>query len=581
MEGRPYEHKIPSRSAGKSAFLLLGIFTLIVVVYSNTFQNDFIDLDDHTNVYENIYIRDLNLENLKIWFSRPLLAMYTPLVYLSYAVDYRIGQLNPAAYHATNLLLHLINTALVFFSVRLMTQRIAAAALIAVIFAVHPMNAAAVTPVSVRSSLLYTMFYLSAFISYLIYLKNGCAEKKYLVLAAAFFLLSLLSKSAAVVFPLLMLLTDWYYDRKFDRKVIAEKVPFFTLSLLIGIVTVAFREDTRLGSDNVFDVMDRVFLASHSLVFYIVKFVAPFNLSAYYPYPNKIAGMLRMEFYAAPVILLVMAWGIAKAREYRKPLVYGIAFYLIHLALVLQVIPMGSEIVCDRYAYLPYLGLLFATVQVFHRYRKEGDVLRLKQPIVTALLLLTAGSVLLFSLMSFKRNSLWKDSYTFWTAIVQKNPDSAEVHRALGNTLRTDNRLDESIEQYETALSFKPYDIDTHLNFGVAYYLKGLTGQAITEFRTVLRLNPNNSLAHSNLGKALYDNGLIDEAVEHFQIAIKNNPDYAETYNRLGIAYVRKGLKDEAVESFRSAQRLDPYDSNYSSNLMKAYEIKNVPSGKK
>jgi hypothetical protein len=157
----------------KTILILSAILLLTIVVYSNSLNNGFVNWDDGENVYDNISIRQLSPANIKVYFTKALLAMYTPLVSISYALDYQIGGLDPRIYHATNLLLHLLNITLLFFAVRLLTQRIEIAVIVALLFAVHPLNTGAVAPVSTRSTLLYSFFFLAAFLFYIHYLKNN------------------------------------------------------------------------------------------------------------------------------------------------------------------------------------------------------------------------------------------------------------------------------------------------------------------------------------------------------------------------------------------------------------------------
>jgi hypothetical protein len=193
----------------KMLFLLLAILLLTIAVYSNSINNGFVKWDDSDNVYDNVAIRAINSTNIKTYFTKPLLSMYTPLVYISYAIDYKIGKVDPRIYHLTNLLLHLLNIALLFFIVRQFTQRVEIAVIVSLLFAIHPLNTGAVAPASTRSTLLYSLFYLAAFYCYILYLKKNY-NAKYLILSCVLFIMSLLSKSAAVVLPLLFCLDDYY-----------------------------------------------------------------------------------------------------------------------------------------------------------------------------------------------------------------------------------------------------------------------------------------------------------------------------------------------------------------------------------
>ena len=173
----------------KTLLLLSAILLLTVVVYSGSINNGFVRWDDNQNVYENMEIRTLSASSIKTFFTKPLISMYTPLVYVSYAIDYKIGGLDPRIYHLTNLLLHLINIALLFFIVRQFTQRVEISVIVALLFAIHPLNTGAVAPASTRSTLLYSLFYLASFYCYILYLKKDY-NARYIVLACLFFIMS-------------------------------------------------------------------------------------------------------------------------------------------------------------------------------------------------------------------------------------------------------------------------------------------------------------------------------------------------------------------------------------------------------
>jgi len=562
----------------KKTSLLLGvILVLAAITFANSFQNGFVNWDDDRNVYENKYLPEISLQNLKVYFTKPLVAMYTPLVYLSYAVDYRITQLDPTGYHATNLLLHLINASLVFFVVLLLTERLEAAAVVSLIFAVHPLNAAAVTPVSIRSSLLYTMFYLGAFIVYIKYVKKGLYEGKYLMGAGILFILALLSKSAAVVFPLLMLLTDYYYGRKIDKRTVAEKVPFFALSLLFGILTFVFREDARhLGSSYSFDIVDRVFLTAYSVLFYAVKLVLPVNLSAYYPYPAKAGDWLPIEFYLALPALLVTVWALFRAKKYRKLIVFGSLFYLINIVLVLKIIPMGNEMVCDRYAYLPTVGLLMTLVCVFYQEKDNG--LRGRPNVVRAAGVLLAGSVVLFSWMSYSRNPVWKDSVSLHSDSIRKYHNVPTAYNGRGLAYWQQKSYKEALADFDQAISLEGLGSDYYSNRGNVKVSMGDYEGALHDFDKAIALNdraadgndssregrdPDTALrlaaAYNNRGelkKTLQD---YDAALLDYGKAIEADPEYSIAYNGRAAVHVIREDFDGALKDYNKAIELDPY----------------------
>lgn len=558
----------------KTALLLFCILALAAVTYSNTFQSGFVNWDDDKNVYENKYIAEISLKNLQAYFTRPLVAMYTPLVYLSFAADYKLTRLDPAAYHATNLLLHLINISLVFFAVLLLADRRDVAAVVSLIFAVHPLNAAVVTPVSVRSTLLYTMFFLGAFISYVRYVKHGRCERRYLLGTGVLFALSLLSKSAAVVFPLVMLLTDHYYSRRIDKRTIGEKVPFFALSLLFGILTINFREDARhLGSSYVFGLVDRVFLTSYSLLFYAVKLVLPFGLSTYYPYPEKAGAWLPLEFYLSLPVLIAVVWGLARATKHRNVIVFGSLFYLFNIMLVLKIIPMGNEMVCDRYAYLPMIGLLMTGAGIV--VQEKEDRLRERPGLIRAAGALLAGAVVLFAWMSYARNPVWKDSITFHSDSIRKYRNVPTAYNGRGLAYWEKKAYPEALADLDRALALEPLASDYYVNRGnIKVNLDDHAG-ALRDFDKAIELNsgadgltqsvrdPDSALrlaaAYNNRAELRKTLREYDAALRDFGKAIEAYPDYSIAYNNRAALHMLREDLDAALKDYDRAIELDPY----------------------
>lgn len=505
----------------KTIFFLALILMLAVIVFSNSLSNGFTNWDDDRNVYENPYIRNITTQNLAVYFTKPLLSMYTPLIYLSYAMDYKIGQLNPSVYHTTNLLLHLINIVLVFFVIRRLTENIEMAAIVALFFGIHPMNVGAVAPVSVRSSLLYSMFYLAAYISYIVYIKDGF-RKRYILLSFVFFVLSVLSKSAAVIFPLLLVLTDWYYQRKFNSKTLIEKIPFVIISVVSGILTIVFREDVEhIGSPYSFAMFERIFLVSYALVFYLAKLVLPFNLSAYYPYPEKASGMLPRMYYLAPFILAAVVFAIAKAQRYRRKLVFGGLFFMIHIALVLKVVPMGGEIVADRYVYLPYIGLLMI---MGWWYSGLPPMNRKRLYVVVSCLI----CVLFFSVLSYQQTLIWKDSLTLYDSVLKKYPRLVLAYSNRGLAKRIIGDHNGALDDYTKAIQIDPAYAIGYYNRAYTYVIKQNYDAALRDYDKAIELNSYNPDMLFNRGLVRFLTGNKQGACEDWRKAFQLGDSQAD-----------------------------------------------------
>ena len=561
IETAPGGHPSEIHPNIKIILILSAILLLTIVVYSNSIGNGFVNWDDGVNVYDNISIREISAGNIKVYFTKALLAMYTPFIYISYAIDYKIGGLDPRIYHASNLLLHVLNITLLFFIVRLLTHRIEIAAIVALLFAVHPLNAGAVAPVSTRGTLLYSFFFLAAFLFYLRYLKNNFGLG-YLALTLVCFLMALLSKSAAVVLPLVLLLTDYYYRRKFDARAIAEKIPFFVLSLIFGILTFVFREDAgHIGSQYVFSVFDRIFLVGYAIVFYMFKVLIPVKLSAYYPYPVKIDGLLPLWFYLTPLVIAACIFLIYKLQNYRRELIFGALFFLINIILVLKILPMGGEIVCDRYAYLPYIGFFliigwaycWITDRLF--YSLSGWI----QYFFIIAVVLYGGA---FSAISYERNKVWKDSLTLYDDVLEKYPFVALAYNNRGLFKSEQKDYSGAIDDCNKAIELNPgYAIAYNNRGNVKSKQKDYSG-AIDDFNKAIEQNPGDAIAYNGRGLAKMEWGKdYAGAMADFNKAIELNPRYAIAYNNRGNLKSKQKDYSGAIDDFNKAIEQNPGDA--------------------
>ena len=586
------EHSSGIHPNFKIILILSAILLLTIVVYSNSLSNGFVNWDDGENVYENIYIRELSSDNIKAYFTKALIGMYTPFVYISYAIDYKIGGLDPRTYHTTNLLLHLLNITLVFFVVRMLTQKIEIASIVALLFAIHPLNTGAVAPVSTRGGLLYSFFFLAAFLFYVRYLKSDF-RLKYLIWALVLFLMALLSKSAAVVLPLVLLLTDYYCKRKFDARAVAEKIPFFVLSLIFGILTFIFREDVgHWGSQYVFSIFDRIFLVGYSFAFYLFKVFIPIKLSAYYPYPVKIDGLLPLWFYLTPLVVAAFIFMIYKLQNYRRELVFGSLFFLINIILVLKILPMGGEIVCDRYAYLPYIGLFFIIgwTYCWIAARFFSSSIWIKYLLIIAVVVYS----MVFSFVSYERSKVWKDSLTLFNDVLQKYPLVDAAYNNRGNAkIGLGKDYAGAMEDFNKAIELNPKNAVAYSNRGMAKSQGGKDYEgAMEDYNKAIELDPSYMLSFFNrallrMGQKNYDGALADYnrvieidpnvsrayygrgnikvfqkdyegASVEYSRAIALNPDYAEAYRNRGNMRMIQERYGDAVADYSEVLRLTP-----------------------
>jgi tetratricopeptide (TPR) repeat protein len=552
--------------------LLLLILSFTAIVYSGSLKNDFVNWDDKVNVYENPLITEFSAANLHAFFTKPLVGMYTPLVYLSFALDYRWGGLSPQTYHLTNLFLHLVNVVLVFMAVRLLVGKTLAAALAALLFAVHPVNVDGVAHISTRSNLLSCCFYLSAFIFYLSYVASP--RRRLYFLSILSFLLAALAKSSAVTLPLLLLLADYFNKRKFSARTLLEKIPFFAIALLFGILTLIFRRDIDLTTIfQRYSLADRFFLGSYSLAFYLVQFFAPFDLSAYHPYPMKSAGLLPLTFYLSPGILLLWIWGLRRAKAYRPVLLFGSLFYLIHMVLVLKVIPIGSDFVADRYAYLPYIGFFLVLGQWGCRFMEGASPQAGKmKPYAVCLV---AALVVILSYASYSRTKVWKDSLTLWNDVLRKYPSAALAYNNRGDARMERKEYGGAIEDFTRAITIQPRYTAPIYNRGLARIQQKDYAGALDDFTQTLAIDPRFAAAYYSRGLMKAEMKDYPRAIAEYTQTLSADPQYVAAYYNRGLA--RLEIKDYrgAIEDFTQTVAINPQNASaYFYRALAKWEIK-------
>ncbi len=534
------------------ALVLAAIVIVAAVAFSSSFANGFLNWDDPANVTQNPAIRALNWDNVKVYFTTPLLGMYSPLVYLSYAIDYQVGGLNPTVYHATNLLIHLVNVCLVFLIVFRLSASTLTAGVVAALFSVHPMNVAAVTPVSVRSSLLLSCLYLAAYLAYLRHLARG--TKPWLWLSLALFVLSALAKSAAVVFTLLLVATDYYCRKPISRRTLLDKWPFFLVSLVFGIVTFLFREDTAaMVADTASPAWQRVMLACYSAGLYLLRLVVPIRLSAFYPYPDAAGGHLPLMVYLAPIFLATVAWLAWTLKRFRRPIVFGATFFLINILLVVKIIPLGAEWMADRYVYLASIGIFFAGAEIIRQLSPTRRV-----AIVLATSVLVAGC----AAASYQRSAAWKNDMTFYDGIIANYPNAAIAYsnRAAARTRETRDAQG-ALSDCDMALRLDPKYADAYFNRATAKLMLGRYTEALADATSAIGLNPTHAeyfRSRADARLAMHD---FAGAIADSEKAMARDPTGPEanlSYQSRGIARIRLGDTAGAIADFSKAIEMRP-----------------------
>jgi tetratricopeptide (TPR) repeat protein len=533
--------------------LLLALLVLVLtgIALAPLLKNGFTNWDDVIYVTKNPLLKSTAWDGLKAIFSTPVSSNYHPITILSLAINYQMSGLKPFSYLMTNLLFHLCNTLLVFYFIyRLSGKQTITALFVSLIFGIHPMHVESVAWVSERKDVLYVFFILVGFIGYLNYLKHP-SVLKYLGIFVLF-VLSLLSKPAAVVFPVLLLLIDYYRDNQTAvKRLILEKIPFFIASLVVGVATFKIQSVDAISMER-FSFMQRLLFGMYGYVAYIIKLFVPVGLSAIHPFPENEA--LNYAFYLAPVAILAILFLMYLGRKNRA-LVFGLGFYTVSVFLVLQFISVGNAIIAERYTYLAYLGLLFVLGTYYNKvvnntaYFPGGK---------NALHLLFVGMVLLLMANTYQRTKIWNNSEVLWTDVLEKYPNSYRAHMCLGSYYVENGKYELALTHLNRSLEINPmYENSLELR-GVTYnYLKQYA-LALVDLEKCKGMDPNNSDLCVHISISLDALDRPTEALTYLNQAIELNPDNTKALSNRGALYFNK-LKDyqRALIDFNSAIEVD------------------------
>ena len=550
----------------KQYLWLLGLLALTSVVYAPALDNQFTNWDDQYYVSQNAWLRNLSAENLEHIFTDQLMGNYHPITVLSFAFDYQMGGEKPFIYHFTNLLFHLLNTILVFFFFYLLSKRNFWTAFItALLFALHPMHVESVAWVSERKDVLYTFFFFISLIAYYQYVSTKKA-KLYLLTLVAFFL-SAFSKPAAVVFPIVLLLVDYFLQRKWDKVALLEKIPFFLISLVVGLLTIKSQDEAAaIGMTGDFGIFNKALFAAYGFVMYIVKLLVPYGLTAYYPYPD-VADSLPILFYIFPFVMLGILYLAYHFREKNRLLTFAILFYFVNVALVLQFISVGRVIMSERYTYVPYLGLFFLLAYLYNQLIISKLSSKLKKMLPIILLLVT----LAFSYISHERTKVWYNSETLWTSVIETQPQVAMAYYDRGSFYSDHKKFDAAIADYTQAIKYDSTYYEATYNRGLMLKKQHKYTEALRDFTKAIQIEGTHPEAFTNKANTFIAMQQNDSALYYYHQALQVDSTYYLAYFNRSVCYFNIKNYEKALTDCNACLRYKPIYHDASFNRGNIY----------
>jgi tetratricopeptide (TPR) repeat protein len=539
-----------------------------LIPYAQTLRFDFVSLDDPEYVTNNARVRQGLTQEGVVWaFSTGEFANWHPLVTLSHMLDCELYGLNPAGHHATNVVLHLANTLILFGLLESTTSAVWPSAWVAALFALHPLQVEPVAWVSARKDVLSTLFGFLSLWAYSAYARRRGAARY--LLTALLLALGLMCKPTLVTFPIVFLLMDFWplgagavsgtgagRQPPLGRLVV-EKLPLLALSAMSGMMTLAVQ--ARAGLEPSVELIPLGLRAANAVLSYlryIGKLLWPADLAVLYPHPNLPGGTPWTSWQvagAAMVLIVVSALVLCSGRRYA---IVGWLWYLVTLVPVSGLVAGGFEAMADRWTYVPLIGLLIVIAWgtadlVTWWHRRQVGARRLAG--ITA-----AGTVLVAIACSSAQVRYWRDSITLYTHSLAAAPDPPLLHYNLALLLSARGETAEAIRHNREAVRIDPTYAEAFNNLGANLAVLGRLDEAIQNYREALRIEPDNARAHNNLGRALEDERHLDEAIQQYREALKIHPGYALAHFNLARTLHARGQLEEAIAHYREAVRLSP-----------------------
>jgi tetratricopeptide (TPR) repeat protein len=513
-----------------------------LAVYSPALGNPFVNYDDQSYIVENDHLKaGLTLSTLRWALTATEESNWHPLTWVSHAFDYELFGLNPAGHHATSILLHALNAALLFLLLLGATGARWSSLVVAALFALHPLNVESVAWAAERKNVLSMFLFLLTLAAYGWYIrKPGVAR----YLGVAFlFALGLAAKPMIVTLPFALLLLDYWplgrvklCDRQMAAetaprfswsRLLLEKLPLLILSAASSAITL-YAQRQSMPTTEALPLVQRFGNAINSYAMYLWRTLGPVHLAAFYPHEG--ARLSGWQVGLSFTVLLVVTGLVWFQRRRRPYLLVGWLWFLGNLVPVIGIVQVGDQAMADRYVYLPLIGifvlLVWGTSQlVIAQLHAQGN---------GPLRAVAATVLVLFSFLTVRQIGTWRSSRDLWSHALEVTQDNYVAEDYIGSALL--------VETYERT--------------GQRY-----SDEATAHFRNAMRINPHDAISHLNVGADYHEHGKLPEAIEQYTETLNCTRDShleAKAYIGLGAAYGRLHVFDRAQQAYHMAMQLEP-----------------------
>jgi len=535
---------------------IAAIFIITAIAYQGHFDNEYLNYDDDIYVTQNPLILGEQYDAL---FSEPYLNQYSPVAMYIMGLEFKVLGQEVTGIRAMSLFIHLLNALLLVLIFRFWDKEGKWAYLLALLFALQPMNVESVAWIAASMKIgTFSLFMLTSIYFYLRYREEE--NILHLGITWLFFLLSCLCKEQAVVLPLVLMALD-HVQRKdmFTGKRLLQKIPFFALSVLIGMVTLS--ASNSFEAEQIvyaFSFAERLLFSFYAMGVYALKSFIPLDLSMFYTYP--IQGQIPAYYYLIASIPLGMIALMVRWYKKEEPLLFlGMAFFFIQVSLpaLISVMSVRDVIMADRYTYLPSVGLfLIGLVWI----EKNGNKTLSYIPYTLAFI---------FFIVTFGRVDVYQNSETLFTDVIEKgsyadkaNPYLSMPYNNRGVFRKKEKRLKEASEDFQKAITMNPSYASAYLNLANIAFDAGKDAEALRGYDKTLELDPKNPKALSSRGSVYGRNGQNEKALADLDKAIELDPYFTNAFSNRALLYLQMEQPMKSIEDIGQILKMDPNKSD-------------------
>jgi tetratricopeptide (TPR) repeat protein len=553
---------------GRNIFVHLFLITaLVIIVYSNTLSVPF-QFDDIQNIATSPEIKSFGSSIKRSRYIGDL----------TFSLNYWLNGLDVTGYHIINIIIHILNSLLVYSLVTLIFKTPALESLsfkdksryfslsAALLFACHPVQTQAVTYIVQRFTSLATLFYLLSLVSYLLFRLKTSVPVRIAGYALAIMsaVLAMKTKEFSFTLPLAIALSELMFFRGSYIKRIANLTPLLITLLIIPVTLLtlgvsqgellqAVEKVTRLQTD--IPRSEYLFTQFRVIVTYVRLLFLPVGQNVDYDYPLYTSPIDHEVLISFLFLASIFATGayclfrLARKNPAGRLISFGIFWFFLTLSVESSFIPI-ADVIFEHRPYLSSVGIFISIPVGIYLF---ADI-RMRRSFVY----IVGVTIILLSTATFARNSVWQSKITLWEDVAMKSPQKARVHNNLGDAYHSNDFLDKAIKQYEITIQLDSDHVLAYKNLSSIYAGKGLMDKSKEYFNAILRINPEYEDAYIEMGNAYKEKGVLDKAIEYYSIAVKLKPDYAGAQYNLGLSYYENNQYKEAERHLLRASSLDP-----------------------